>query len=307
VRSRIAALGVLISLALAAACGGISQRVEVPPESTPDPDQLRALFEIPVDRSAPPAAQVLQRFALIGDWGEGTPAQARIAGIMCQVRAARPFTYVLTTGDNFYGPDGRATDRNYYGPEYCIYSYPGHQWRPAWGNHDTEGDATHSVLGAPASPRYYTWTAGDIAFFVYDGNLVDTRQQRWLRDAVCGSRAKVKIIYGHQPVYSPGPHGSDGSVRSMVQPVARDCGVSLVLSGHDHLYSRSKPVDGVTYVVSGGGGGVLYDCESVPSWLQLCASKAHFLLIEETESSIKVTAIALDGSAIDSFEIPLGP
>jgi hypothetical protein len=287
-----------------AACSGISKHVEVPPIATPDADQLRALFAIPVELGAP-AQPVLQRFALIGDWGEGTAAQSRIAEIMCAVRQSQPFTYILTVGDNFYSPDGKATDDNYYAPERCLYSYPGNQWRAAWGNHDTDGDSTGSVLGAPEGPRYYTWTAGDIAFFVYDGNLADGRQKQWLRNEVCGSNAKVKIIYGHQPAYSPGPHGSEAAVQAMVAPVARDCGAQLVLAGHDHLYSRSKPVDGVTYVVSGGGGGVLYDCETSPSWLQLCLSKAHFLLLEETATAIKVQAIGLDGAAIDSFELPI--
>ena len=63
----------------------------------------------------------------------------------------------------------------------------------------------------------------------------------------------------------------------------------------------------MTYVVSGGGGGVLYNCESNASWLQLCASKAHFLLLEETATAIKVTAIGLDGTSIDAFEVAISP
>jgi len=35
-------------------------------------------------------------------------------------------------------------------------------------------------------------------------------------------------------------------------------GVDLVFSGHDHVYERTVPIRGVTYVVSGGGGKRLY-------------------------------------------------
>ena len=227
----------VLAACLAAGCGRISKHVEQPPIATPDADQLRALFEIPVAAGSTRAGPVLQRFAVIGDWGEGTPAQSRLAEIMCTVRQSQLLTYVLTTGDNFYSPDGRATDNNYYTPERCLYSYPGNQWRPAWGNHDTDGDSTGSALGAPPSPRYYAWTAGDIAFFVYDGNLADGRQKQWLRDQVCGSQARIKVIYGHQPAYSPGPHGSDGAVQSMVAPVARDCGAQLVLRPQPPLFA----------------------------------------------------------------------
>jgi predicted phosphodiesterase len=289
---------------LGASCFGPKKHVEVPPEFAPDADQLRALFELPV--SATPQAAVDLRFVVMGDWGTGTAAQTRMAEIMCEVRRTQPFTYVLTTGDNFYGPDGKATDNNYYGPEYCLYSYPGNQWRPAWGNHDYGGDATKSVLGVSISPRYYTWTAGDVAFFVYDGSNVTSQQRQWLRDQVCGSTARVKVIYGHQPAFSVGPHGSDGSVQAMVAPVARECGVQVVFAGHDHLYARTKAIDGVTYVVTGGAGGVLYDCESKPSWLELCLSKTHFLLAEVTGSAVRVKAIGLDGGLVDSFEVAVG-
>ena len=34
--------------------------------------------------------------------------------------------------------------------------------------------------------------------------------------------------------------------------------MDLVFSGHDHVYERTVPIRGVTYVVSGGGGRRLY-------------------------------------------------
>ncbi len=291
----------ILALALAmAACFGIPiEHNEKPPASTPGPAALSSAVATPAS-----GAPVILRFAVKGDWGKGTAAQAAVTALMCRVRAIAPFDIVVSTGDNFYGPDGKATNANYYNPERCLYSYPGHQWRAAWGNHDYGGDDTADVLGAPESPRYYTWTAADAAFFVYDGTRVTSEQKQWLREEVCGSSARVKVIYGHQPAYSVGAHGSSSDVRSMVEPVARECGVALVIAGHDHLYERSRPIDGVTYVVSGGGGS-LYDCKSKPAWLALCLSRAHFLLAEVTPSSIRVTAIGLDGGVLDRFEVPL--
>src|SRR6266542_2141204 len=194
---------------------------------------------------------------------EATPSseQASITEQMCALRNSAGFTFVVTTGDNFYDPDEKAPDSNYYGPEKCLYSDPRHEWRASWGNHDVKGSSTADVLGAPANPRYYAWTTGTVEFFAYDGNNVDNAQRQWLRDAVCSSTASVKIIYGHQPPFSVGKHGSDADVQNLVRPVAKECDVSLVLSGHDHLYERNHPIDGVTYIVTGGGGRSLYDCE----------------------------------------------
>lgn len=80
---------------------------------------------------------------------------------MCDWRAAMGYTYVLTTGDNFYNPDGIATETNYYVPEACLYSDPQHQWQAAWGNHDYSALSTKEVLGAPSQPKYFTWTDGE--------------------------------------------------------------------------------------------------------------------------------------------------
>jgi 2',3'-cyclic-nucleotide 2'-phosphodiesterase (5'-nucleotidase family) len=38
-----------------------------------------------------------------------------------------------------------------------------------------------------------------------------------------------------------------------LEPILRRHHVDLVLAGHDHHYERTHPIDGITYVVSGGG------------------------------------------------------
>ena len=243
------------------------------------------------------------RLAVKGDWGSGLPAQAQLTTQMCSWRASKGFTYVLTTGDNFYYPDGVATQANYYAPEQCLYDGPGHQWRAAWGNHDYLGASTADVLGSPSSPRYFSWTSGDAAFFAYDGTAVTEEQRLWLRREVCSSPAPVKIIYGHQPPFSTGPHGSDLSVREMVHPAARDCGVSLVLSGHDHLYERSVPIDGVTYVVTGGGGHRVYPCGATEEWVARCTPAHHFLYISISRQKTLVQAVGPDGEVFDVLNI----
>ena len=60
------------------------------------------------------------------------------------------------------------------------------------------------------------------------------------------------IVVLHHPPYSAGYQGSND--RRRATPSRRSFeryGVQLVLSGHDHDYQRSTPINGVTYVVSG--------------------------------------------------------
>ena len=273
----------------------------------PLPPETSSFPENPTEEP-PPAEPVAERqvfrVAVKGDWGAGTAAQHAVTSQMCQFREWQPFDYVLTTGDNFYFPDGVATEQNYFAPEWCLYSREGHVWRAAWGNHDYPGYSTTSVLGSPDSPAYFSWSAEGVDFFVYDGSAPSEAQRLWLAGAVCSSTANTKVIYGHQAPFSVGPHGSISSIQHMVHAVARDCGVQLVLSGHDHLYLRTSPVEGVTYVVTGGGGAVLYACQGWSDWVALCLSQHHFLYLEFDGETIFLRAIGTDGELLDEISIP---
>ncbi len=59
----------------------------------------------------------------------------------------------------------------------------------------------------------------------------------------------------HAPPHSSGYQGSNQDVRDALSPIFAQHGVQLVLSGHEHDYERSVPIDGVTYVVSGAAAG----------------------------------------------------
>jgi len=66
------------------------------------------------------------------------------------------------------------------------------------------------------------------------------------------------FVAGHWPAYSSGAHGvADhdewGEVRDHLQPLFETYGVDIYWCGHDHHYERAE-VNGVTYIVTGGGG-----------------------------------------------------
>lgn len=209
------------------------------------------------------------------------------------------FEDVVTTGDNFYDPDGLATRGNYYEPERCLISHPGHRWRPTWGNHDSAG-ATASVLGAPG--RYYSWSAEGVEFLMLDSTQPnDAGQDRWLEQQLARSKAAVTIAVFHHPPFTTGlVHAPDATVRRRWVPLFQRYGVDLVLNGHQHLYEHLR-VGEVDYVVTGGGGRSLYGCGPRRPPLILCLSRYHFLLVEVVDASITVTAIAASGEVLDRF------
>src|SRR4029453_7668994 len=61
--------------------------------------------------------------------------------------------------------------------------------------------------------------------------------------------------YFHHPLYSSGGrHGSDLDLRGVLEPLFLKYNVSVVLTGHDHIYERIKPQQGIQYFVTGSGG-----------------------------------------------------
>ena len=239
-------------------------------------------------------------FAVKGDWGAATPEQAAVTTRMCETRKVTPFDVVVTTGDNFYRPDGVATQRNYYGPEACLVAHPGHQWRAAWGNHDAGRPSTDLVLGA--RERTYSWLANPVQFFILDSNrAADGSQAAWLAGELARSTAAVKIAVFHHPPFTVGLHEDSVEVRRRWVPLFEQHGVDLVLNGHNHGYEHSV-VNGVHYVVSGGGGASLYPCVDDEPWLAVCLSAHHFLVVEVEGRSISVRAVSDSGAQIDAFD-----
>jgi len=240
-------------------------------------------------------------FAVKGDWGAGTRAQQQVTDEMCAIRKTVTFKYIVTTGDNFYNPDGIATQSNYYGPERCLTSYPGNEWRAVWGNHDLAGPSTGTVLGAPS--RYYTWNVSSTQFFMLDANDPGNPAQRsWLARALRESRAPVKIVVFHQPAFTSGLHPDNTSAQRNWVPVFERYHVTLVLTGHNHDYEHLR-VGGIDYVVTGGGGQSSYPCQRVEPGAVRCVSAYHFLLVTVGAGSATVRAIRPSGEELDEFKI----
>lgn len=196
------------------------------------------------------------RVAVIGDFGEGTPAQRRIAR---QLAAWAP-DRVATVGDNVY-PVGRERDwAEHFDAIYDPVALPRSSWRPALGNHDYyDGDLLPYFDRFPqlAGAAYYDWSSGPVQFLVLDTEQrldPGSAQYRWLEAKLAASRSPLRVVQLHRPVYSSSENLWAQGFRAGLGPLLARHGVDLVLQGHEHGYERSQAIDGVTYVVTGGGG-----------------------------------------------------
>lgn len=131
-------------------------------------------------------------------------------------------------------------------------------WAMAIGNHDNRNRAPF-VQHFGRADHHWSFDYGDLRVFMLDGNQPDTIAD-WLAKQEPG-RWTIAVI--HQPPYTQGKLNSIAQqIRDELTGPFADAGIDLVLSGHNHSYTRSHPIDGVTYVAANSStGSKFYDLE----------------------------------------------
>ncbi len=246
------------------------------------------------------------RFIVFGDSGSGSAKQYALAEQMATV----PFDLILHTGDIAYD-DGtqRELDAHYfdvYAP--LLRSFPAF---PVTGNHDyrTEDAAPYRrsfVLppngGEAGRERWFSFDWGPVHFVALDTEKTGATQAAWLERDLRENQLPWVIVYAHRPPYTSGRHGPDADMREVIVPILRRHRVELVLTGHDHHYQRFGPIDGITYVVTGGGGGPLRRVQ--PDWLTAYAETVfHFVHVEVGSDELLLHAIDGVGREFDSARV----
>jgi acid phosphatase type 7 len=251
-------------------------------------------------------------FAVVGDSGSGGKGQLAVAALLGRLEP----DLVLHTGDVVY-PAGqeRHYDRRFFAPyRNLIKTVPVF---PVLGNHDVrKGNGAaflenfHPPLGSPGSTkRYYSFDWGNIHFVALNSELYhsdrgsDPEEQRdFLERDLATTRKNWRIVFLHRSPYGSSRHGGDEKVRENLEPLFVKHEVDLVFSGHDHVYERTVPIRGVTYVVSGGGGRRLYPAGNG----ELTASSVsahHAVLVRVDCSRLLLEAVEVDGKVVDRLEL----
>ncbi len=222
-------------------------------------------------------------FLVIGDWGQGSVEQRRVADAMAGVAERNAPRFVISTGDNFYPRGvGSVTDPQFRTSFEEVYSVPSLQtpWYVILGNHDYEGSPNAQIEYSNRSPRWRMparyWAeemnvGGEAAtFYFLDttpiarlgnaaahvpmlGTSNEAREQlQWLEQRLAADRSAWKIVVGHHPILSSGNHGESPAVVERVKPLLERYGVQVYFNGHEHDLEHLAD-GGVNYVCSGSG------------------------------------------------------
>jgi len=244
------------------------------------------------------------RFAVIGDSGTGAAPQYETAKRLAQSHQEFPFEFVLMLGDNIYGTKKPQDFQRKFEIPYQPLLGEGVSFYASLGNHDIPDEEFYKPFNMDGH-RYYSFKKGNVRFFALDSNYMDPEQLKWLTKQLQDSNDEWKIAFFHHPLYSSAAaHGSSKELRDILEPLFQKYGVQAVFSGHDHVYERILPQNGIAYFTEGSSGQLRRgDARGAAFTAKSFDEDCAFMLVEVTGDELFFQTISRAGNTVDSGNI----
>jgi len=170
------------------------------------------------------------------------------------------------------------------------------------GNHETYApdrhfQDTYFLPNEDGASANYFFNYNNVLFIGLDGNRSSAADidahAKFVNDAIAsnGADADWVMVGIHQAPFSQGTHYTDSDVvrlREQLTPKLSEAGVDLVLSGHDHIYTRTHLMNGFDPVIPEG------------------AAKSGDVLIPEDGEVLYLTSTTATGGKYYDFQDKFG-
>jgi predicted phosphodiesterase len=248
------------------------------------------------------------RFVVFGDTRSGDAVHR---AIIKRILEAAP-DFALHTGDLVESGRHRSEwDRFFKIEAPLLRAVP---FYPTLGNH--EDYAPGSIAGQyldifhlPGNELWYAFDYGNARFICLKADATPPdffpgeEQLAWLEEQLASSEAPWLFVFFHVGVFTSRSEDIlETGMRDSLVPLFEQYEVDAVFMGHHHSYERIL-VNGITYIVTAGGGASLYEMGQPEPGSQAAASTHHFTLIEVQGERLLGKAIDRRGRVIDSFEL----
>jgi len=253
-------------------------------------------------------------FAAFGDSRDNPVVLEAIAE---KVAAAAPAFFIHLGDFVANGNQSALWRRDFFAPAAALLSTA--PLLPVLGNHEEHAPQYFQYFMVPAvesgsdTEAWYSCDYGSVHITVLDSQQdfrPTSAQYRWLLRDLASERADAaawRIVALHDHVHSSSRRGPNTLVQKHLAPLWEAYRVSLVLSGHEHAYMRSVK-NGITYVVTGGGGAPLYPVNLIENPFQVYANSCyHYVLFEADATSLRGRAHDAAGELLDKFSIDPPP
>lgn len=174
------------------------------------------------------------------------------------------------------------------------------------GNHDINDKRSLCIYLKFFPKLYHSLSHDDTLFIILNTEIpgetsqITGKQLQWLKREL-EKPFRYKFVFLHRPLFPIlSGRGLDRykDARNELHRLFVDKGVSLVVSGHDHLYNRSTR-DGITYIIAAGGGGQSH----FPTFNDTRYFFRYIIGKRENESYSFIVK-DLEGDTGDEFNIP---
>lgn len=160
----------------------------------------------------------------------------------------------------------------------------------------------------------FTFDYQGVRFVMLNGNERLSQQAVWMDSLLANNPNRWTIAAVHHPVFSMGAKRDEESIRDTLMPLIDKYSVDLVLTGHDHVYSRShklrngKVVDdkekGTVYVVSVcGTKQYKLNLQYKDLLAKYSANVTLFQVISVNGNRLNYKAYTASGNVYDEFEL----
>jgi len=256
-----------------------------------------------------PEADATHNITWLSDNQDGYPV---FRGIVPQLAAASPRLAIFVGDLVQHGQFLREWQQQWFGP----LSVGGFgQSTPmvfARGNHDGEHDLAYAYSALPGNEAWYAFTFGRVRYVFLDTEahpVVAPSQTAWLERELASpvaQEADFRVVVLHKPPFTNfwDRPVYDGQVwvRKRWVPLFEQHGVDLVVAGHAHGYMRLRRGD-ITYLVVGGGGGLL-DHATSGTWDATTVAKTHhYAVMEAAPGRLTFEVRDAEGAPLDSFTL----
>jgi len=266
------------------------------------------------------AGAAVTQFAVIGDYGQSS----NTATVAARVKASNP-DFICTVGDNTYSTTVSTANWDsavgqYYAPymklpsssAYAAQGSATNRFYSVMGNHDWDvGNSAASYtsyFSLPGNERYYTFTQGNVQFFMLssdpretDGVTVGSTQYNWFTSQIAQSTARWQVVMFHHPFQTS---NSSHAPTTYMNWGFENMGVDMVMSGHNHFMERLS-YGGIPWFVQGAGGRSHYSI-GTPAANSMFRNTADygFSMVTATESTLTHQFMRADGTVLETFAVP---
>ncbi len=262
-----------------------------------------------------PTGQDPLRFAALGDSRTHAGNWAIVAAVTLR---ARP-QFILHTGDLVeHGRQDWRWNEEFFDPAATLLATVPMFAVP--GNHEEESPLTALLLATPRDGTLGRWqqTLGPVQLIGIDGQAdwsAGSENARWLEGVLAESKAKFIFLVTHYPPWSSGKHGTEDDSdqpkelparqgREVILPLLAKFKATAMIAGHDHFYERSEPPEGVTLIITGGGGAPLRrpaeDAKVQNPYSKILSSVLHYCLFTVEGNLCTMQSFTTSDEVIDT-------